>query len=134
MRHDILKWILCRIAHRAGVASTLEPTLRRQPGLQAGVAAPAGGGDIGRLEGRGDVLIVLGTGIAIVDVSMTHPAGVANKAAAAASNGAAAAKRDVEKRRAYNRWSPTATLSRRFQWRRMAGWPSQRLLCLGVWV
>jgi hypothetical protein len=41
-----------------------------------------------------------------VDVSVTHPAGVANRAAAAASDGAAAAKRDVENRRACNRLEP----------------------------
>jgi hypothetical protein len=36
MRHDILKGILRRAIHRAGVASTLEPTLRRLLGLEAG--------------------------------------------------------------------------------------------------
>ena len=106
MRHDILKGILRRIVHRAGVASTLEPPLRRLTGLQAGVTAPTGGGDIGRLEGRGDVLMALGTGMSVVDVSVTHPAGAANRAAAANSDGAAAARRDAEKRRAYNRLEP----------------------------
>jgi hypothetical protein len=46
------------------------------------------------------------TGMAIVDVSVTHPAGAANRAAAAANDGAAAAKRDGEKRRAYNQLEP----------------------------
>jgi hypothetical protein len=50
---DILKGTLRRIVHRAGAASVLEPTLRRLPGLQAGVTAPAGSGDIGRLQGGG---------------------------------------------------------------------------------
>jgi hypothetical protein len=36
MRHDILKGILGRIPYRAGVAFTLEPELRRLPGLQVG--------------------------------------------------------------------------------------------------
>jgi hypothetical protein len=111
MRHNILKGIMRQIVHRAGVASTLELTLCCLPGLQAGVAAPAGGGDIGRLEGRGDVLMALDTGMVAVDVSVSHPAGVANRAAtaatdraaAAATDRAAAAKRDVEKRHAYNR-------------------------------
>jgi hypothetical protein len=80
------------------VAPTLEPTLRRLPGLQTGMTDPAGGGDIGRLEGWGAVLMALGAGMAVVDVSVTHPAGVAKRAAAA--------KRDVEKRRAYNRLEP----------------------------
>jgi hypothetical protein len=106
MRHDIVKGIMRRIVHRAGVASTLEPTLHRLPGLRAGVTTPAGGGDIGRLEGRGDVLMALGPGMAVVDVSVTHLAGVSNRAAPAATDGAAAAKCDVEKRRAYNRLEP----------------------------
>ena len=43
LRHDILKGILRRAVHRAGVASALEPPLRRLPGLAAGVgAAPDG--------------------------------------------------------------------------------------------
>jgi hypothetical protein len=54
----------------------------------------------------GGVLMALGTGMAVVDVLVTHLAGVANRAAAAATDGAAAAKRDVEKRRAYNRLEP----------------------------
>jgi hypothetical protein len=43
--------------------------------------------------------------MAIVDVS-THPAGAANRAAAAANDGAAVAKRDSEKRRTYIRLEP----------------------------
>jgi hypothetical protein len=35
MRNDILKGILRRAIHRAGVASTLEPTLRKLPGCEA---------------------------------------------------------------------------------------------------
>jgi hypothetical protein len=37
--------------------------------------------------------------MSVVDVSMTHPSGVANWAAAATTDGAAAARRDREKRR-----------------------------------
>jgi hypothetical protein len=59
MRHDLLKGIVRRVFHRAGVASTMEPTLCRLPGLQAGVTAPAGGGGITRLAGRGGVLLAL---------------------------------------------------------------------------
>jgi hypothetical protein len=40
LRHDILKGILRRAVHRAGIASTLEPALRRLPGLAAGAALP----------------------------------------------------------------------------------------------
>jgi hypothetical protein len=103
MRHDILKGILRRAVQRAGVASTLEPPLRRLPGLHAGASAAAGTGTIGRLAGRGDILVALGTGMEVVDVSVTHPGGVRNAAAASARAGAAAATRDAEKRGAYNR-------------------------------
>jgi hypothetical protein len=36
LRHDILRGILRRAVHRAGIASTLEPALRRLPGLTDG--------------------------------------------------------------------------------------------------
>ena len=52
------------------------------------------------------MLMALGTGMSVVDVSVTHPAGAASRAAAANSDGAAAARRDAEKRRAYNRLEP----------------------------
>jgi hypothetical protein len=43
MKHDILSRILCRVIHRAGVASTLEPLLQWLPGLEAGAAATGEG-------------------------------------------------------------------------------------------
>jgi hypothetical protein len=104
--HDILKGVLCQIVHRAGVASKFEPTLRRLPGLQAGVTALAGGGDIGRLQGGGDALMALGTGMFVVDVSVTYPAGVSTRATAAATDGAAAARRGRGTRRTYNPLEP----------------------------
>jgi hypothetical protein len=82
MRNELLKGIVRRIVRRAGVASTMEQTLRRLPGLQTGVTALVGGGVI--TARRGDVLLALGVGMAIVDVSATHQAGAANRAAAAA--------------------------------------------------
>jgi hypothetical protein len=42
------------------------------------------------------------SGMTVLDVSVTHPPGVAIRAASAATHGAAAARRDAEKRRAYN--------------------------------
>jgi hypothetical protein len=36
LRHDILKEILRRVVHKAGIASTQEPALRRLPGLTGG--------------------------------------------------------------------------------------------------
>jgi hypothetical protein len=104
MRHDILSRILRRVVHRAGVASTLEPPLRRLPGLEAGATATGEG--FSRLGARGDVLVALESGMTVVDVSVTHPPGVALRAASAATDGAAAARRDAEKRRTYNRLAP----------------------------
>jgi hypothetical protein len=104
--HDILKGILRRAIHRAGVASTLEPTLRRLPGLEAGAYGASRGTEAAGLEARGDILLALESGMSIVDVSITHPSGVSNRAAAATTDGADAAQRDREKRRKYGQLEP----------------------------
>jgi hypothetical protein len=106
MRHDILKGILRRAIHRAGVASTLEPTLRRLPGLEAGAYGASRGTEAAGLEASGDILLALESGMSVVDVSITHPSGVSNRAAAATTDGAAAARRDREKRRTYGQLEP----------------------------
>jgi hypothetical protein len=106
MRLDILKGTLRQSVHHAGVASTFKPALRRLPGLQMGATASGGGGNIRRLQGTGDVLMALGTRMVVVDVSATHPVGVATGAVAAMTDGVAAAKHDGEKRRSYNRLNP----------------------------
>jgi hypothetical protein len=77
--------------HRAGVGSTLEPTLCRLLGLTAGAYGALWET---KAEGRGDILLALESGMVVVDVSITHPSGVANRAAAETTNGAAAAQRD----------------------------------------
>jgi hypothetical protein len=106
MRHDILKGILLRTIHRAGVASTLEPTLRRLPGVEAGAYGALGGTEAAGLEARGHILLALESGMSVVDVSITHPSGVANRAAAATTDSAAAARRDREKRGTYGQLEP----------------------------
>jgi hypothetical protein len=95
LRHDILKGILRRAVHRAGIASTLEPALRRLPGLTDGPGTSADGSP-SRPGARGDILMAMPQGIAIADVSVIHPL-----SAAAASPGAAAARRDHQKRTSY---------------------------------
>jgi hypothetical protein len=105
MRHDILKAILRRAIHRV-VASALEPTLRRLPGLEAGAYGASRGIEAAGLEARGDILLALESGMSVVDVSITHPSGVSNRAAAATTDGAAAARRDREKRRTYGQLEP----------------------------
>jgi hypothetical protein len=72
MRHDILKGILRRAVHRAGIASALEPPLCRLPSLTAG-SGTAGDGSATHFEARGGILMVLPRGIAIADVSVVHP-------------------------------------------------------------
>jgi hypothetical protein len=106
MRHDIFKGILRRAIHRARVASTLEPTLRRLPGLEAGAYGASRGTEASGLEACGDILLALESGMSVVDVSITHPSGVSNRAAAATTDGAAAARRDREKRRRYSQLEP----------------------------
>jgi hypothetical protein len=53
----------------------------------------------------GPVLLALDTGTAVADVSVTHPGGVAVRAAAAATDGAAAKRREGENR-LYGRLEP----------------------------
>jgi hypothetical protein len=44
--------------------------------------------------------------MSVVDVSITHPAGLGSRAAAATTDGAATARRDREKRRTYGQLEP----------------------------
>jgi hypothetical protein len=106
MRHDILKGILRRGIRRAGTASTLEPTLRRLPGLDPGACNRAAQTVAVGLEARGDILLTFESGMSVVDVFITHPAGVANLAAAVLTDGAAAAWWDSDNRWAHNRLEP----------------------------
>jgi hypothetical protein len=58
--------------------------------LEAGAYCASGGTEAAGLEVRGDILLALESGMSVVDVSITHPSGVANGAAAATTDGAAA--------------------------------------------
>jgi hypothetical protein len=92
--------------HRAGVGSSLEPTLRRLPGLEAGAYGASEGTEAAGLEARGDILLALESGMSVVDVSITHHSGLANRRATATADGAAEARRDREKRRTYGQLEP----------------------------
>jgi hypothetical protein len=105
LRNDILKGILRRVVHRAGIASTQEPALRRLPGLARGAGTSATGAST-RDEARGDLLLALPRGITIVDISITHPLAINTLAAAATTAGAAAARREQQKRATYSRVEP----------------------------
>jgi hypothetical protein len=90
LRHDILKGILRLVVHRAGIASTQEPDLRRLPGLPGGAGtsalwAPA------PVEARGDILLALPGGVTIADISVIHPLSINALPAAAQTASAAAA-------------------------------------------
>jgi hypothetical protein len=105
LRHDILKGILRRAVHRACIASTLEPGLRRLPGLAAGAGTSADRSPI-RVEARGDVLLAMPQGITIAYVSVIHPTSLNTLSRAAVTAGAAALHRDRQKQTAYARVEP----------------------------
>jgi hypothetical protein len=109
LHHDILKGILRRAVHRAGIASTQGPTLSRLPGLAGGAGISASGASI-RVGARGAILLALPGGITIADISVIHPLSinvdVNTLPAAAATAGAAAARRDQQKRATYARVEP----------------------------
>jgi hypothetical protein len=91
---------------KSSVASNLEPTLHRLPGLETGAYGASGGTEAAGLEACGDILLALESGMMVVDVSVTHPSGVTNRAAAETTDGAAAARRDREKGWTYGQLEP----------------------------
>jgi hypothetical protein len=129
LRHDILKGILRCAVHRAGIASTLEPTLRRLPGLTDGPGMSANGSP-SRLGARGGILMAMPQGVAIADVSVIHPLSINSLSAAAASPGAAAAGRDYQKRIAYAGVEPNgyAFVPFSVESHRRIGQPAMKLL------
>jgi hypothetical protein len=105
LHHDILKGILRCVAHRAGIASTQEPALRRLPGLAGGAGTSATGAST-RVEARGDIHLALLGDIPIVDISITHPLAINTLSAAATAAGAAVARREQQKHATYSRVEP----------------------------
>jgi hypothetical protein len=91
--------------HRAGIAFTLEPPLRRLPALAAGAGTSAEGSAI-LPEARGDILLALPQGISITDISVIHPLSLNIISRAATTAGAAASHRDQLKRTSYARVEP----------------------------
>jgi hypothetical protein len=98
MRHDLLLGAWRRIAHRAGVASAVEPAMER---LRTGSGRAS--------QERGDMLVVLPEeGLLVTDVSVVHPAANSFVQRAAHQAGAAASARDAAKRRQYSSGGPVA--------------------------
>jgi hypothetical protein len=99
MCHDLLLGAWRRIAHRAGVATAVEPAMER---LRAGTGCTS-------LE-RGDMLVVLpDKGLVVTDVSVVHPAANSYSRQAAHTAGAAAFLRDASKFCRYNDGDPVHT-------------------------
>jgi hypothetical protein len=113
MRHDIVKGSLRRAIHGAGVASTLDPTLCRLPGLQSRAYGGTGGTEAVDMEASRDILLALESRMSVLDVSIMQPSAGANRAAAAMTDGAAAVLRDRKKRLTYGRLDPNGSLSPR---------------------
>jgi Reverse transcriptase (RNA-dependent DNA polymerase) len=123
LRHNLLTEAVRHVVASSGLASSAEPRLA--PAYRAAPAPPAGAGegaaaaaaaaaDAGAgagappglrpvpVQARADVLVVLPhMRLAMVDVSVTHPAAATYAARAAREVGAAAAERDAHKRRLY---------------------------------
>jgi hypothetical protein len=98
-----------RSSFRARALSALEPILRRLPGLADGVATALGGDTGDRVGAQGDILKVLRSAITIVKVSVVHPPSANTLSAAAATVGAAAARRDHPRGQYTAGWSPMGT-------------------------
>jgi hypothetical protein len=79
---------------------------RHCAGCEAGAYGASRGTEAAGLDARGGILLALESGTSVVDVSITHPSGLANRRAAATMDGAAAARRDREKRRTYGQLEP----------------------------
>jgi hypothetical protein len=105
LRHDILKGVLRWVMHKAGIASALEPPLRRLPDLADGAGITADGFPL-RPGARGDILLALPRGITISDLSVIHSLSINTLPRAAITAGAAASHRHQQKRTTYARAEP----------------------------
>ena len=92
-RHNLLQRTWCRVANRAGLATSIEPLDRH---LAAEAAQPGSQG----YGNRGDILFVDLLDLQVGDVSVVHPAGATELQARKSHKvaGASAAARDAEKR------------------------------------
>jgi hypothetical protein len=98
LRHNIFSNTVRLISHRAGIATSAEPVLRQLPGAQASANA-------NRPDSRGDILLVLPSGVTVADVSVIHPA-ASTYVRAARTEGGAAAAREQAKRARYETADP----------------------------
>jgi hypothetical protein len=94
LRHDILKKILRRVVHWAGIPSPLEPALCRLPGLEQGAGLSREGHTV-RVGALGGALRQV-----ITNISVVPPLSINTLSAAAAEAGAAASCRDQQKQNA----------------------------------
>jgi hypothetical protein len=107
MRHDILKGLLRRAIHRcrSGAHTGADTAQAARPGGLWGYLQYSGG------RPGGPWAQPAGAGVwHVVDVTIRHPSGSANRAAVAMRDGAVAARWDREKRRTYSRLEPNRCL------------------------
>ena len=82
LRRDIRKSIGRRLANRAGVASSMEPTIRTLPGVQATAVS-------NQPDSREDILFMIPSGLTVADVYVLHPASTTHVHTAQTMGGAA---------------------------------------------
>jgi hypothetical protein len=104
LRHDILKGILLRVVHQAGIASSLERTPCRLQVLEQGDGLSREGHSI-RVGAWGDILLALRQVITVTDIPSVHPLSI-NTLSAAVKVGAASSCGDQQERNAYVRVEP----------------------------
>jgi hypothetical protein len=118
LHHDILKGILRRAVHWAGIASAFEPPLRRLPGLAAG-SGTAADGSATHVKTCGDIIMAFPRGIAITDASVVHPLSTHLIHRAAMTAGAAASHHDQQNQTACARLDRMAASALPSLWSRM---------------
>ena len=101
MRHNMITDQVRQCAARAGISTALEPTLRGLRGAQTTESSQSEA-----LGSRGDILVALADSLTVVDVTVVHPCAASYVDAAARTAGAAAERREREKRRRYQRDEP----------------------------
>jgi hypothetical protein len=102
-RHDDIAKALARAMRRAGITATVEPHLSQFGGVPtaAQLARRRARTDNGTDDARGDIVCFIEGENVVIDVSVINALAPSHVVAAAAQDGAAAAKRDEQKRAAY---------------------------------
>jgi hypothetical protein len=114
---------LRRVVQRTGIASALEPPLRRLLGLADGAGIAADGFFL-RPRASGGILTALPRGITISKLSVIHPLSI--NTLPRSQPGRQPLTGTSKRGRHTQEWSPTATALSRSSWRPTGGSASQR--------